>query len=126
MVKIVALALIFSVVIVYLKSINSELSFLALVGAGIILIYFSLEYLTNTISFINQLAEFSGIDNEYYKIIFKITAIGYLFEFGAGTIEDFGLKSLADKLVLVGKIIILSISLPIIYGVFNVILGLVS
>ena len=126
MLKIVALALIFSVIIVYLKSINSELSFLALVGAGIILIYFSLEYLSNTISFINQLAEFSGIDHEYYKIIFKITAIGYLFEFGASTIEDFGLKSLADKLVLVGKIIILSISLPIIYAVFNVILGLVS
>ena len=69
MLKIVALALIFSVIIVYLKSINSELSFLALVGAGIILIYFSLEYLSNTISFINQLAEFSGIDHEYYKII---------------------------------------------------------
>lgn len=126
MVKLVALALIFTVVIVYLKSINSELSFLALVGAGIILIYFSLEYLTNTITFINQIVELSGIDYEFYKIIFKITAIGYLFEFGASTIEDFGLKSLADRLVFAGKIIILSISLPIIYAVFNVIIGLVS
>ena len=126
MIKLVALALIFAIVIVYLKSINSELSFLALICAGIIIVYSSLEYLTNTISFINQLVELSGIDYEFYKIIFKINAIGYLVEFGASTIEDFGLKSLADKLVFAGKIIILSISLPIIYAVFNVVLGLVS
>ena len=125
MVKLVALALVFAVIIVYLRSINNEISFLALIGASIIIVYYSLEYLTNTISFINQLAEFSGIDYEFYKIIFKITAIGYLVEFGASTIEDFGLKSLADKLVFTGKIIILSISLPIIYAIFNIITGLV-
>ena len=125
MVKLVTITIIFAIIILYLKSINSELSFLALVGAGIILLYVSLEYLTETIGFINQLVEYSGIEYEFYKIMFKITAIGYLIEFGASTIEDFGIKSLADKLVFVGKIIILSISLPIIYALFNIITGLV-
>ena len=31
-------------------------------------------------------------------IIFKITAIGYLVEFGADTINDLGLKGLAEKI----------------------------
>ena len=126
MVKLVALSLVFAVIIIYLRSLNSELSFLALVGAGIIILHCAIDYLSDTISLINQLVEFSGIDYEFYKIIFKISAIGYLVEFGAGIIEDFGLKSLADKLVLAGKLIILSISLPIIYAVFNLIIGLVS
>ena len=66
----------------------------------------------------------TGVDGSLFSIIFKITAIGYLVEFGAGTIEDFGLKSLADKLVFAGKIIILGISMPVIYAVFNLLKGL--
>ena len=125
MVKLVAIALIFSVIIIYLKNINSELSLLALIGAGIIVIFYVLSYISNTFSFISQLVVKSGIDNEFYVIIFKITAIGYLIEFGASTMQDFGLNSLANKLIFAGKIIILSVSLPIIYAVYNLISGLI-
>ena len=125
MVKLVAIALVFSVIIIYLKSINSELSLLALVGAGIIIIFYALEYLSNSFAFIIQLVESSGIDKDFYVIIFKITAIGYLIEFGASTMQDFGLSSLANKLIFAGKVIILSISLPIIYAVYNLIMGVI-
>ena len=62
----------------------------------------------------------------FYKIIFKITAISYLVEFGAGIIDDFGLKSLSDKLVFVGKVVIFCMSMPIIYAVFNLLLGIIQ
>lgn len=126
MIKIVAIALIFTIIIVYLKSINAELALLATVGAGIILLYFTIDYLVNVFDFINNLIQLSGIDNELYLIIFKITAIGYLVEFAANTIQDFGLKSLSDKLVFVGKILILSMSMPIIYAIFNLLIGMLQ
>ncbi len=126
MIKIVAVALIFTIVIVYLKSVNVELALLATVGAGIILLYFTIDYLLNVFDFINNLIQLSGIDNELYLIIFKITAIGYLVEFAASTIQDFGLKSLSDKLVFVGKILILSMSMPIIYAIFNLLIGMLQ
>ena len=125
MVKLVAIALIFSVIIIYLKSINSELSLLATIAAGIIIIFYVLDYLSKTFAFITVLVESSGIDKDFYVIIFKITAIGYLIDFGASTMLDFGLSSLANKLIFAGKIIILSISLPIIYAVYNLILGII-
>lgn len=125
MVKLVAIALIFSVIIIYLRSINSELSLLASVGAGIIILFYVLNYLSDTFKFISQLAQSSGIDKDFYIIIFKITAIGYLVEFGASTMQDFGLTSLANKLIFAGKIIILSISLPIIYAVYNLVIGII-
>ena len=126
MLKIVAIALICAVIIIYLKSINSELSLLATIGSGIIIIFLSAEYMANTFEFINKLINISGISADFYKILFKITAIGYLIEFGADTINDFGLNSLSNKLIFVGKLIIFNISLPILYAVFNLIIGLLK
>ena len=122
MVKIVAIALLCAVLITYLKAINSDLFVLALVGSGVIIFTFAFEYLAQTYTFINNLISASGIDKEFYLIIFKVASIGYLIEFSADTITDLGFKSIADKLVFVGKIIIFSISLPILYALFNLIL----
>ena len=124
MVKLVILVIIFAIIIVYLKSVNSEFALLVSVGAGIVLTYLTLDYIVNAFEFFNMLIEYSKIDSQLLLIIFKITCIGYLVEFGAGVVKDFGLQSLADKLVFVGKIIILSISMPIIYAVFNLIIGI--
>ena len=125
MVKIVAIALLCVVLITYLKAINSDLFVLALVGSGVIIFTFAFEYLAQTYTFINNLISASGIDKEFYLIIFKVASIGYLIEFSADTITDLGFKSIADKLVFVGKIVIFSISLPILYALFNLITGLI-
>lgn len=124
MIKIIVIALIAAIIIMYLRSVNSEFSLLATIASGIILIFCALDYLSNTFDMINQLVSLTGIDSELYLIVFKVSAIGYLVEFSADTVSDFGLKSLADKLVLVGKLIIFSISLPIIYAIINLLVGL--
>ena len=55
MVKIVALALALGVIVVYLKSVNSELYVLALIGSGIVLLYASLEYFISTYNFLSTI-----------------------------------------------------------------------
>ena len=126
MVKFVAVALLVGVIIVYVRAVNSEFTSIALLGASVILISFSFNYITEIYEFINKLIQLSNIDSNYIKIIFKITAIGYLVEFGAGLLEDFNLKSLGDKLVLLGKLIILATALPIIQGVLNIIINFIK
>lgn len=126
MVKIVALALALGVIVVYLKSVNSELYVLALIGSGIVLLYASLEYFISTYNFLSAIINATGVSSDFFSIIFKIVAIGYLTEFAAGTLEDAGLKSLAGKLVLIGKMIIIGVSMPIIYAVFNLVSGLLT
>lgn len=126
MIRIVIIALICSVIIIYLKSVNSELALPATIGSGIIVLYLALGYVADTFSVFSTLIDMSGVSGSMFGIILKITGVGYLIEFGAGTVEDFGLKSLADKLVLAGKIIILGMSMPIFYAVINLIKGLVS
>ena len=126
MLQIVIIAIISSIIILYLKSINSELYVLATIGAGIIILSASLSYLSETFYFINKIIDLTGIDKEYYKIIFKITAIGYLIEFSSETIRDMGLNGIAEKLIFVGKVIIFCVSAPILYAVLNLIMGLLS
>ena len=77
-------------------------------------------------SFFNQIIEASGVDIELYKIIFKIVGISYLVEFGAGTVEDMGYKSISDKLVLIGKLSIFIVSMPIFYAVINLLFSLIK
>ncbi|MBE7061528.1 MAG: hypothetical protein E7382_03190 [Clostridiales bacterium] len=124
--KVVVLTIIFAVIILYLRSINGELAMLTGICAGIIILFYAFSYLSEVFSVIDRMIELTGIDRDMYKIIFKITSIGYLVEFGADTVSDFGLKSLADKLVFVGKIMIFSISLPIIYAIINLLSGIIQ
>ena len=124
--KVVVLTIIFAVIILYLRSINGELAMLTGIFAGIIILFYAFSYLSEVFSVIDRMIELTGIDRDMYKIIFKITSIGYLVEFGADTVSDFGLKSLADKLVFVGKIMIFSISLPIIYAIINLLSGIIQ
>lgn len=126
MIKLVAVVLICALIITYLKSINSELFSLACIGAGIIVLSFAFDYISEAFIFINKIIELSGIDKEFYRIIFKITAIGYLVEFGADIVLDMGLKGLSEKLIFTGKIIIFCMSLPIFYSVFNLLVGLIE
>lgn len=126
MVKLVILVIICGIIIVYLRSVNSSLSSLATVASGIMILSVAFGYVYKTYDVLSQIIEMSGVDTELYIIIFKVTSIGYLVEFGAGTVEDMGLKSLADKLVFAGKVIIILVSMPIVYALINLIGGLLK
>ena len=126
MVKILSIAILCTIIVVYLKEINSNLAIPALIVSGIIVIIFSLNYLKNSFELVGKIIEMTSIDNKIVTSILKITVIANLIEFTALTIEDFGLKSLSEKLIFCGKIIIFSISAPIFYSVFELIIGLLQ
>ena len=119
MIKIVALIVVCAVLVVYVKNVNAELYPLVLLGSGIIVLYTGFTYLTGTLDFFKKIVSASAIDEKFLSIIFKIVSVGYIVEFGAGVVEDMGLKSLADKLVFIGKAIIVGVSLPVFYAVIE-------
>ncbi len=122
--KIIAVGVISAIIIVYLKSVNSDFSMPLTVVAGIILLLMTVSYLEDFISLFSSLAEISNLDNSVLKIILKIIAISYLVEFSSTLIEDFGLKSIADKVTFAGKILVLTMSAPIIKNLITLITGL--
>ena len=126
MLKIVACAMVCAIVLIYLKSVNSEFFSVAILGAGVIITVLGIEYLTETVDFIHNMIDASGINVRYFSVILKITGIAYVVEFGAGMIEDLGMKSLADKLTFIGKAAIFVAAIPVISAVFSMITGLLQ
>ena len=84
------------------------------------------DYLSESLSFIKRFSEQTNIDNSVLRIIFKVVGVGYLIELTASSVKDLGFESVADKLVLCGKIIIFVMSVPILQSLFGVIIKLIQ
>ena len=104
--KILGVGIVTAITAVLLRTSRPELSFAVTIAGSVILLLFSIDLIGQTFGVLNEIGEKTGIDNQLIKLIVKIVAIGYLVEFAAGIVEDFGSKSIADKLVLAGKVVI--------------------
>ena len=118
--KIIGVAFITAVCSLLIKSTKPELSF-AVNTVGVLIILFQvLTKIPQISEFFARIGAVSGIENGMIKLLLKMVAIGYLTEFSSGLLTDFGNVSLADKVLLVGKITIILLSLPIFEGVLNI------
>ena len=59
-----------------------------------------------------------------FGLVIKIIGVGYLVEFGASICSDSGNSSIAEKIILGGKIIIFTMAIPIITSLFEIIMSL--
>ncbi len=126
--KIIGVALITAVTSILLKSTKPELSFAVGVAGVIVILIFIMDLLQSSINILATIASASGMKAGIMKILLKIVGVGYLTEFGAGILSDFGNNSLADKVVLGGKLTILVLALPILESMLALVskfLGLV-
>lgn len=123
LIRIIGVALVTALAALFLKSSKPELAFAVTIAGAVIILLFIVDMLAASFQIFSEIAEKTGIDSSLVRIIIKIVAIGYLVEFSAGVIEDFGSKSIADKLVLAGKVIIFAVSIPIIQSMLTLIGG---
>ncbi len=113
-VRIVGVGLVTAVAALLLRSTKPELSFAVTLAGVAVILLFCVDLLSETLGIFRDIGEMTGIDSALIKILIKIVAIGYLVEFAAGIVEDFGAKSVADKLVFAGKVVIFTVSVPIV------------
>lgn len=123
--KVLILGIILSVITVLLKQIKPEYSLICIIVGSIILIAYILSGISTIFDYFSVIVEKTGIDNVMFTTLLKIIGVGYLIEFTAGICVDSGNNSIADKVVLAGKILIFILSMPIITNLFNLILELI-
>ena len=114
LVRIIGVGLVTAIAALLLKGTKPELAFAVTIAGAVIVLIFSLDLLAATFGIFAEIGEKTGIDSALIRIIIKIVAIGYLVEFAAGVVEDFGSKSIADKLIFAGKVVIFTVSVPVI------------
>ncbi|MBE5738369.1 MAG: hypothetical protein E7354_01365 [Clostridiales bacterium] len=124
LIKVVLLGIVISLLAVFLRTIRSEYSILCIVIGSLILIYYIVNSLVDIFAFFNNVMEKTGIDQDLFVILLKIIGVGYLVEFSAGICSDSGNTSIANKVVLAGKILIFLLSMPIIKNLFEMVMDL--
>lgn len=122
--KIISIALITCVACLIVKPIRSDFAiFISIVG-GIIILFYTMSYLSNIFDVFGHIFKVSGINSSLYAVIFKIIGIGYLTEFTASICNDTGNSSLGDKVLLGGKIVILVMAIPIVTSILSIVMEL--
>lgn len=121
--KIIGIGFITSICAVLLKGTKPELAFAVTVTGVIVILTFIIEILQSSLSVFASIAQMTGVQNGLLKVLLKIIGVGYLTEFGAGILNDFGSNAIADKIVLGGKITIMLLSLPVLENLLTLIQG---
>lgn len=125
-IKIIGVAFVTAIAAILLKQSKPELSFAVTVTGVIVILLFIIDALQDTLLVFTALAQMTGMENGLLKILLKIVGVGYITEFGAGILNDFGSNAVADKVVLGGKITIVLLSLPVLESLLTLIKGFLS
>lgn len=112
--QVVAFGLVATFIIVLLKQYKSEYAIYASVIAGATLLLFAVSKVGTIISLLESLVDTVGINKEFFKILLKITGIAYLVEFASNMCKDAGESAISSKIELAGKLLIVTLSIPII------------
>lgn len=109
--KIIGIGFLTIIISIILKEYRKEYALYSILIGGGIIIFLSLETINEIINFVNN---FSENNNSFMKILIKITGISIVTEYAIGICKDAGEHSIANKVDFSSKIIIISMSIPII------------
>ena len=123
-IQVVGLALIATVLILVIKEQKPMFAFLIAAATGVVIFMLLIGKIGAVIEVLKRLAENSGMENIYLKTVLKIIGIAYIAEFGAQIVRDAGQESIASKIELAGKVLILVLAIPIISIIIETVMKL--
>ena len=112
--KIIGVGFIGLIISVILKEYRREYVIYISIIAGAIIIFMCFDELNNIINLLTNLADKSGSNSYFILLLLKITGIAILIEYAINICKDAGENAIASKIDLGGKVLIISISVPII------------
>lgn len=123
--NVVGFAILSLVLVVVFKDVKKEWSVILTILSSVIILTFVITKLDTVISLLNDLINKSGINKEYLTLILKVTGIAYLIELTKNMCVDAGSSSLATKIELAGKVVIVVLTLPLFTTIISEIIKLV-
>lgn len=123
--QVVGFGLVGTILIILVRENRPEIARLMAIAVGLIILVYVIGYLRMVINVINEIALEADIEPLFLQTLFRIIGVAYLSEFGAQVSRDAGEGSVAMKIELAGKIIILVMAIPILVTVLESVLELI-
>lgn len=124
-IQIVSLGIIATILAVILKQYRPEFSIFIGLLAGVIIFLLLLSKIQAVLEVFNKISSKMNVDILYINTIFKIIGIAYITEFGAQVCRDAGEGSIAAKIDLGGKILIMILAIPILMALLDLVVKLI-
>ncbi|WP_240413998.1 stage III sporulation protein AD [Paenibacillus periandrae] len=123
-IQIVGLSLFATVLVLIIKEQKPMFAFLIVAFTGITIFLFLIGKISTVIQVLEDLATKASIDMIFLKTILKIIGIAYIAEFGAQIVRDAGQESIASKIELSGKVLIMVMAIPIVSVIIETVVKL--
>lgn len=124
-IKIVGVSVFAVIMIIILKNYRPEMALVLSIITGIGIMLYAISKISSVINVLNDLVSKSGVNTDFLLVIIKVIGIAYIVEFGKNVCIDAGQSSIATKLEMAGKVVIVVLTIPLISSLVNVLVGLV-
>ena len=114
--------LVVTVLLLIVRKERPEMATPIAIAASALILTGLMKNISQILSVFESLASKAKINSGYLKLIVKIVGIAYLAGFGAQICKDAGENSMAAKIELAGKVFILSLGVPIMAGLLEMII----
>lgn len=123
--QLVGIAMLSTILCLVIRKDRPEMANFVAITAGIIILLSVIMKLSFIIEGIESLANRVNIPSMYISLIIKLIGICYIIEFAVSLCNDCGEKNIATKLEFGGKIIIMTMSFPILLSIVDTIISLI-
>ncbi|WP_297136737.1 stage III sporulation protein AD [Terrisporobacter sp.] len=123
--QLVGIAMVSTILCLVIKKDRPEMANFVGITAGVIILLSVVMKLGFIIDGIQSLADKVNIPAMYIRLIIKLIGICYIIEFAVSLCNDCGEKNIASKLEFGGKIIIMTMSFPILLSIIDTIINLI-
>lgn len=119
--KIVGIGIVTMVLSILIRQYRPEMAVPVSLCGAVLILSICVPYLSSVIKMFEDIAKSAGVNLFHIEIVLKIIGISYICQFAADISKDAGEASIAGKIELGGKIIIISLSMPIIYNLLDLV-----
>lgn len=119
--KMSAFALMAVVIIVLIKQERKEIGVTISILVAVVLAVYAVMQLNDIVNLLFDLISNVGVNAKYLEIILKVVGIAYIVELTKDVCVDSGETAVGSKVEMAGKILMVSMTIPIITGIVEVI-----
>jgi len=105
----------------FFKEQRSTIAFLIILAASLLIVFLTLDSFVTIIEDLNSIFDRFQGESRYFLMLLKMLGITYICDLVAGICKDSGHASIAHQMQTFGKVLILSVSVPIVSTLFDII-----
>lgn len=124
--KIIGIGLCGAILSLMVKQHRPEFAIAIPLLTGAVILAICVPYISALLDMFGRIADTAGVRSAHLKIVIKIIGIAYICRFASDICKDAGEGSVSGKIELGGKLLIVTLSMPIIFDLLDIILRILN